>query len=72
MHSQDYRSPTNYDEFEYYVNILSGRADIDRNIELCRVFSRSPLSKIPAIENISIFHATHQKYWNKIVAKFLK
>ena len=62
MHSQDYRCPTNYDEFEYYVNILSGRADIDRNIELCRVFSRSPLSKIPAIENISIFHATHQKY----------
>ncbi|KYN19712.1 PREDICTED: protein brown-like [Trachymyrmex cornetzi] len=55
--NQDYRCPTNYDESEYYVNILSCQADI----ELCRAFSRSPLSKIPAIENISVFHASRQK-----------
>ncbi|KYQ53958.1 Protein scarlet [Trachymyrmex zeteki] len=59
--NQDYRCPTNYDESEYYVNILSCRNRADRNIELCRAFSRSPLSKIPAIENVSVFHASHQK-----------
>ncbi|KAG5328000.1 SCRT protein, partial [Acromyrmex charruanus] len=57
--NQNYRCPTNYDESEYYVNILSCRAD--RNIELCRAFSRSPLSKISAIENVSVFHASRQK-----------
>ncbi|KAG5310284.1 SCRT protein, partial [Acromyrmex insinuator] len=57
--NQNYRCPTNYDESEYFVNILSRRAD--RNIELCRAFSRSPLSKIPAIENVPVFHASHQK-----------
>ncbi|XP_018338903.1 PREDICTED: protein white-like isoform X1 [Trachymyrmex septentrionalis] len=47
--NQDYRCPTNYDESEYYVNILS-----------CRAFSRSPLSKIPPIENVSVFHASRK------------
>ncbi|XP_011166210.2 protein brown [Solenopsis invicta] len=55
--SQDYQCPTNYDESEYYVNILSRRDRADRNIELCRAFSRSPLSKIPVVENVPIFHA---------------
>ncbi|KAG5309106.1 WHITE protein, partial [Pseudoatta argentina] len=60
---ENYRCPTNYDESEYYVNILSCRAD--RNIELCRAFSRSPLSKIPAIENQITFTKFNNLYCRK-------
>ncbi|KAL0134714.1 hypothetical protein PUN28_001472 [Cardiocondyla obscurior] len=59
--SQEYRCPVNYDESEYYVNVLSRRSQADRNIELCRAFSRSPFSQIPAVENAPIFHASARK-----------
>lgn len=61
--SQDYHCPVNYDESEYYVNILSRRnCTTDRSIELCQTFSQSSLSKIPAIENErAIFRVVPQK-----------
>ncbi|GAB1869177.1 Protein scarlet [Camponotus japonicus] len=52
--SQDYHCPVNYDESEYYVNILSRRnrsETTDHNIELYRAFWQSSLSKIPTAEN---------------------
>ncbi|XP_011876406.1 PREDICTED: protein scarlet-like isoform X3 [Vollenhovia emeryi] len=57
--SQDYQCPVNYDESEYYVNVLSRRVDCD--LELCQAFSRSPLSRVPAIENVPAFHASPRK-----------
>lgn len=64
LHSQDYHCPVNYDESEYYINILSRQNwTTDRSIELCRAFSQSSLSKIPAIENArTIFRVVPQKY----------
>lgn len=64
LHSQDYHCPVNYDESEYYVNILSRRNwTTDRSVELCQAFSQSSLSKIPAIENAgTIFRVVPQKY----------
>ncbi|CAL1679785.1 unnamed protein product [Lasius platythorax] len=61
--SQDYHCPVNYDESEYYVNILSRRNwTTDRSVELCQAFSQSSLSKIPAIENAgTIFRVVPQK-----------
>ncbi|XP_072766093.1 protein scarlet isoform X3 [Anoplolepis gracilipes] len=61
--SQNYHCPVNYDESEYYVNILSRRNwTTDRSIELCRAFSQSSLSKIPAVENVrTIFNVIPQK-----------
>ncbi|XP_071634401.1 protein brown [Temnothorax longispinosus] len=59
--SQNHHCPVNYDESEYYVNILSRWNRADRNIELCRAFSRSPLSTIPVVENIPVFHASPRK-----------
>ncbi|KAM0725944.1 Protein scarlet [Formica fusca] len=61
--SQDYHCPVNYDESEYYINILSRQNwTTDRSIELCRAFSQSSLSKIPAIENArTIFRVVPQK-----------
>ncbi|KAL6423725.1 hypothetical protein ACFW04_010306 [Cataglyphis niger] len=61
--SQDYHCPVNYDESEYYVNILSHQNwTTDRSIELCRAFAQSSLSKIPAIENARIiFHVIPRK-----------
>ncbi|XP_020287473.1 protein brown-like [Pseudomyrmex gracilis] len=60
--SQNYRCPANYDESEYYVNILSRRNSTHRDSEqLCQAFSRSLLSKIPAVECAPMFHAASQK-----------
>ncbi|XP_012533857.2 protein brown [Monomorium pharaonis] len=65
--SQDYQCPINYDESEYYVNVLSCCDRADRNIELCRAFSRSPLSKIPAVESIPIFYPNPRKKSGRFV-----
>lgn len=64
LRSQNYRCPANYDESEYYVNILSRRNSTHRDSEqaLCQAFSRSLLSKIPAVECAPVFHAASQKY----------
>ncbi|EFN69860.1 Protein scarlet [Camponotus floridanus] len=63
--SQDYHCPINYDESEYYVNILSRRnrsETTDRNIELYRAFWQSSLSKIPTVENTkTIFRIVPRK-----------
>ncbi|XP_012235630.1 protein scarlet [Linepithema humile] len=59
--SQHYHCPANYDESEYYVNILSGRNWTNRGIELCQAFSQSPLSKIAAVKNAPIFHTIPRK-----------
>lgn len=66
LHSQDYHCPINYDESEYYVNILSRRnrsETTDRNIELYRAFWQSSLSNIPTVENAkTIFRIVPRKY----------
>lgn len=64
LYSQDYHCPINYDESEYYVNVLSRRNwTTDRSIELYRAFWQSSLSKIPTIENAkTIFRIVPRKY----------
>ncbi|EZA57078.1 Protein brown [Ooceraea biroi] len=52
--SQDYHCPANYDEAEYYVNILSRQNGTDRSVELHRAFSQLPFSKIPSIDGVEI------------------